>query len=339
MPRRGTLPYGDPLRRALATATATAAVTGVLLATGACGSNDAPAGETGSADLTTVTVGVIPIVDVAPIYLGQAKGFFRSRGLEVKMATATGGAAIIPGVANGQFDFGFSNVTSLMIAQTRRLPIQVVASGVASTGESGFDFGAVVVNGNSPIRGPAQLSGQRIAVNTLKNIGDVTVRQSVRRAGGDPDTIEFVEVPFPQMPAALADRKVDAAWVVEPFLSDVKGAGGRAVAWNYVDTAKALTVATYFTSAKTAAQDPALVRRFTEAINESMAFADAHPDQVREILPDYMKLDPLLVAGMTLPKWPKEINRGSLDTLASLSKREGLFGDKEPDLDKLLPSP
>ena len=37
----------------------------------------------------------------------------------------------------------------------------------------------------SPIRTAKDLAGKRIAVNTLKNLGDTTVRQSVRLAKGD----------------------------------------------------------------------------------------------------------------------------------------------------------
>ena len=166
-----------------------------------------PAAVGGPGEITEVTVGVIPIVDVAPIYLGKEKGFFRERGIDLKMATADGGAAIVPGVVSGQFDFGFSNIVSLLTAQTKKVPIQVVASGVASTGETGLDFGAVVVKDNSPIKSAADLAGKKIAINSLKNIGDVTIRESVRKAGGDPAGIKFVQMPFPQMLAGARSRR------------------------------------------------------------------------------------------------------------------------------------
>jgi hypothetical protein len=62
-------------------------------------------------------------------------------------------------------------------------------------------------------------------------------------SGGGPASIEFVELAFPDMPAALEAGRVDAVWVVEPFLSAAVGAGGRNIASNYVDTAPNLTVA------------------------------------------------------------------------------------------------
>jgi NitT/TauT family transport system substrate-binding protein len=314
----------------IATAVLVAAVAG-------CGSSEPSGGTATENSVTKVKVGVIPIVDVAPIYLGQKQGFFANRKIELTMESGQGGAAIVPGVVSGQFQFGFSNITSLLIAQTKNVPIKVVANGVASTGKTGADFGGVAVKADSPIKTAADLAGKKIAVNTLKNIGDTTVRESVRKAGGDPSAISFVEMPFPNMPAAVAGGQVDAAWVVEPSLSGITGAGGRVVAWNYVDAAPDLTVAAYFASTKLIADDPDLVKRFTEAMNESLAYADAHPDEVRTALGTYTKIDEKARQSLTLPKWPAEINRASVETLSKLGAQDGIFGEATPDLGKILP--
>src|SRR4051812_33598503 len=152
---------------------AAVAVVATLFAATACRSEDdkaAPA-ETG----TRVTLGVIPIVDVAPVYLGRQRGFFRSRGIDLQLVPEQGGAPIIKGVLAGRYQFGFSNVTSLMAAQTEGAPVKVIANGVASTGRAGRDFSAIVVADGSPLRSPRDLAGKRVAVNTLKNLGDTTV--------------------------------------------------------------------------------------------------------------------------------------------------------------------
>ncbi|MDG4769821.1 ABC transporter substrate-binding protein [Solwaraspora sp. WMMD792] len=320
------------MRRPLVALTLAAA----LLVTAACGS-DSSTDEAGvTDDVTDVTVGIIPIVDVAPIYLGEEKGFFAKRGINLTMESGQGGAAIVPGVVSEQFQFGFSNVTSLLTAQTRDVPVQIVANGVASTGNPEGDFGGVVVREDSPIQTAADLAGKKVAVNTLKNIGDTSVRESVRKAGGNPDDIEFVEMAFPQMPAAVANGDVDAAWMVEPSLAIAKDAGGRVVAWNFVDTAPNLTVAVYFTSTKLAQENPELVENFQEAMAESLSYANAHPDEVRTVLRSYTDIDQAILDAMTLPMWPAEINRASIERVAELGLADGVF-ESEPDLDALLP--
>jgi NitT/TauT family transport system substrate-binding protein len=285
---------------------------------------------------TKVDVGVIPIVDVAPIYLGKAKGFFRSRGIDLTLVPEQGGAPIVKGVLAGKYQFGFSNVTSLMAAESNGAPLKAVASGVASTGRPGRDFSAVVVMDGSPIRSAKDLAGKKIAVNTLKNLGDTTVRQSVRLAGGDAGHIRFEAMPFGEMPAALQGRRVDAAWVVEPQLSEALTQGGQVVASNYVDTAPDLTVALYFTSRPVIARDPVLVTHFTEAVRESLQYAADHPEEVRDIVGTYTKINDTVRIGMILPSWPEDINRASLEKVARLGRQDGIF-TKPPELDQLLP--
>ncbi|WP_151770475.1 ABC transporter substrate-binding protein [Streptomyces abyssomicinicus] len=312
--------------------------TGALLLTAtACGSSDDPSDKSSSSGgVTTVKVGVIPIVDVAPLYLGQEKGIFGKHGLKLEMTPAQGGAAIVPGVVSNQFQFGFSNMASLMIAQSNGVPVRAVVNGVATTGEKGKDFGGLVVKGDSGITSAKDLEGKKVAVNTLKNINDTTVRESVREAGGDPSKVKFVEIAFDQMPAALDSGEIDGAMAVEPALTTAKSQGAVEVASSYVDVSDRLTVAMYFTSAQYAQQNPEVVEKFEAATKEALAYADGHPDEVREILTSYTKIPADLLPQLTLPKWPAEVDRGSIETLRDLGEKDGLY-TKTPDLDALLP--
>lgn len=300
----------------------------------ACGSDDDTGSAPGQPD--QVTVGVIPILDVAPIYLGVEKGFFEKRNIDLELKQAEGGAAIVPAVVSEQYEFGFSNVISLLLAQAENVPVKVVSNGNNSTGVDGEDFAGLIVKGDSPIRSAKDLEGKKVAANTLSNIVDTSVRASVRKAGGDPSKVEFVALPFPDQPAALANGQVDAVFVVEPFQQAVLAEGGRKIASSYVDAADDLTVAAYFTSQQLQAENPDLVKRFTEAMQESLSYADSHPDEARAIIGTYTKIAPEVIEKVTLPKWPAEINRDSVETLAELAVEDGLLKET-PDLDALLP--
>ncbi|MGP4048689.1 ABC transporter substrate-binding protein [Streptomyces sp. 2A115] len=316
-----------------------AAVVITVVGAAGCGSSDSGSSDSspaGDSKTTQVKVGIIPIVDVAPLYLGQKKGFFSSRGIELEMVSAQGGAAIIPGVVSDQFQFGFSNTTSLMIAQVKGVPVKSVVNGAASNGKVGADVTGVAVKKDSSIKSAKDLAGQTVAVNTLQNIGDTTVRESVRQAGGDPSKVKFVEIPFDQMPAALDDGRVDAAWMGEPATTIAKGQGARVVASPFAETDPKLTVATYFTSTKLAQQNPDLVKKFTAAMTESLQYASDHPDEARQVLTTYTKISGDVLKNLTLPSWPAEIDMASLEKLASLGEKDGLFGDKKPDLDALF---
>ncbi|MEU5880530.1 ABC transporter substrate-binding protein [Spirillospora sp. NPDC047279] len=318
------------LRAALAAASSSAVL---LLA--ACGGGQGSSDASGDGP-TSVKVSVIPIVDVAPIYLGNRQGFFAEQGLKLELVTAQGGAAIVPAVVSGQVDFGFSNFTSLILARSKGLPLKVVAPGAGSTGVGGKDFGGVVVKAGSPLKSAGDLAGKRVAVNTLNNINDTTVRASIRAAGGDGKAVKFTELAFPDMLAALDKGNVDAVQVVEPFLTTALKNGGRLVASNYVDTAPGLTIAGYFTSQQTAGAKPDLVKRFAAAMQKSLKYSGDHPDEVRKVLGTYTKIDPALTGSLTLPTYPAQVNAASLKTLADLAVQDGLI-KTAPDTKDLLP--
>jgi NitT/TauT family transport system substrate-binding protein len=313
-----------------------------LLTAAACGSDDGNGngnGDDGGGDgPDVVELGLIPIVDVAPLFLGDQQGFFADQNIEIAEPDfGAGGAAIIPGVESGQFDFGFSNVISLMLAQEGGIDLRVVSNGNNSTGVDGEDFGSLMVPVDSPVESAAELSEATIGINTLNNIADTVVRASVRNAGGDPSTINFVGVEFPAMLDELAAGNIDAAFPVEPFQTAIREAGvGRSIASSWVDAAPNLTVAVYFTSAELAESNPDLVERFAAAMAESLAYADANPDEVRAILSEYTQIEPETAEALTLPTWPAEINRESTEQLAELALGDGIL-TQAPDLDALLP--
>ena len=251
----------------------TAWVASVVLALGvvACGDDEeAPsAGGGGGQETVTLKVGVIPSADVAPLYVGIKQGFFEAEGLKVEPQLAEGGAAIIPSVLSGDYQFGFSNTTSLIIAASKQLPVQIVSQGVlAGTGpDDAWD--AIVVRKGADIKTAADLEGKSVAVNTLNNIGPVTINNWVERNGGDYTKIKYVEVPFPDMGAALEAGRVDAAFTVEPAFSGALAGGATTLFHSYEEVAPNMTVATYFASDQYIAENKDVVERFRRAMQTS----------------------------------------------------------------------
>jgi NitT/TauT family transport system substrate-binding protein len=312
-------------------------ITAVAAAMAGCGSsNDSSSSSGGASSGTTdkIKVGVIPILDVAPIYLGKEQGFFAKQNIDLTMEQAQGGAAIVPAVVSGQYQFGFSNAASLLIATSKNVPVKAVAEGVNSTGDPKKDFGMLVVK-DPGITSAKQLEGKTVATNTLKNIVDISIKDIVRKDGGDPSKVKLAEVAFPDMTAALDSNRVQAMFVVEPFLSAALAKGWKTIG-SLADVDPSLTVALYFTSTQLATQKPDLVKRFTTAMQESLAYADSHPDAVRQIVTTYTTIKADAAAAMTLPKWPGEPNKASIDVTNNLLVSEGVL-TAPADTTKLLP--
>jgi NitT/TauT family transport system substrate-binding protein len=310
---------------------ALAASSVLLLAACGGGGGSSDASDKGPA---TVKVSVIPIVDVAPIYIGKEQGFFSKRKIDLTLEQAQGGAAIVPAVVSGQYQFGFSNVVSLMLAQSKNVPIKAVANGNNATGDAKKDFGMLVVK-DPAIKSAKDLVGKTVATNTLKNIVDTSVKEIVKQDGGDPAQVKFVELAFPDMGAALDAGRVQGMFVVEPFLSAALAKGWHTVG-SFADVQPNLCISAYFTSQQEIAKDSDLVTRFGEAMKESLTYADAHPDAVRQVVTTYTTIKSDVAAKMTLPKYSTDIDRASLDKLSTLMVGDGLL-QQPADTSKLLP--
>ncbi len=315
------------------------AVLPALLAVPGCGDDDEDVGRPGTAtERAKVEVGVIPIADVAPLYLGVERGFFEEEQLDVTPRPAQAGAAIVASVVSGDLQIGFSNVVSLILAQDRGLPVRIVAQGIQATDDPTRDYSAVLVKGDSTIREPKGLEGKTIAINALSNIGDVTIKAAFEKKGVDVSKLKFIELPFPDMNAALQQGRVDAIWVVEPFATAAKASGARVISQPYAETAPELTVATYFTTQRYLDENRPVVDRFVRAMNKSLQFAQQNPDAVRRIVPTYTNISPEAANAMVLGFWRPDLNRPSIELLGRLMVKYGL-ATKEPDLDALIARP
>jgi NitT/TauT family transport system substrate-binding protein len=315
--------------------TALAVAVAALLGIGACGGGGNGGGGSSSNKPTTLKVGVIPIADVAPLYVGIKQGFFKQENLAVQPQLAEGGATITAQTVSGDLQVGFSNVTSLIIASSKKLPVKIVASGVQGAASEDKAWDAVLSKKGSPITDPKQLEGKTVSVNNLNNVGPLTINNAMEKAGADYKTVKYVEVPFPDANAAVDGGRVDAAWVVEPFVSQGTAQGAKEVLHPFESMGPNFTVATYFVTKQYAAQNKDVVDRFVRAIDKSLAYSQSHPDVVRQVVPTYTKIPKEVAAKMRLPQWSADLNQPTIRQTVDLAQKYGFIKDK-PNLNDLI---
>jgi NitT/TauT family transport system substrate-binding protein len=299
----------------------------------ACSDSDQGKGSDQGSAVTKLDVGIVPVIDVAPLYLGISKGFFAAQKLELTPKPSQGGATIVAAVVSGDQKIGFSNNTSLLIAASKGLPLRIVAAGnQASDG----DYAVIFARAGGPISKAGDLAGKRIAVNNLNNVGPLSINAALEASGVDIAGVKFVEIPFPQMGAALTQGRVDAVWAVEPFVSAIKADGGaKLVLRTYPLVAPHFPVASYFTSRSYATSHADVVNRFRQAMNQSLAYAQSHPDEIRKILPSYITLSPEVAGKVTLPEWSTDVGTPLLQRTADLALKYGYL-TAEPDVAQLV---
>jgi NitT/TauT family transport system substrate-binding protein len=294
----------------------------------ACGDDDDGGGGVG--EQATVSVQDTAGVPSAFLEYGVQEGFFRQRGLDVQVTPSQGGATVVPAVIAGDTDIGGSNLVSVLLAQDKDVPVKIVAPGTFVRGEREQDFSAIIAAGDSDIRSPKDLEGKTLAVNTLKNVAEVTAKASLAKQGVDVSSIELAEIDFPDMNGALTQGRVDAAFQIEPFVSLGVKEGHRIVDRPYVGTKPNLQIGCYFTSEQYLSENQDVVESFREGVAETANAIADDPAAFREFLPEASEIPPPAAQNAVLPAWKADNDQASLDLTAELMGRYGVTEEK-PD--------
>jgi NitT/TauT family transport system substrate-binding protein len=324
------------MKKSLAAITMAAAA---ILALSACtdsGSSPttAPTDAEGGGELSSVRVAALPIAETGALWGAIDAGIFEEHGLDVEIVPAQGGAQAIPALLSGDIQFAIGQPFGPFRADGQNLGVVIIGDYADSLAE-GKDVNAVVSLADSGITGPADLAGKRVSVNSLGAAGDVTIMKAVEDAGGDPSTIQFVEVAFPDAQAQLEAGNIDAAWVPDPFMSRIVDGGGNLVVHPYQATIPGLSLLTNITTQELIDSDPELVSDFAAAMTEALDWATANEDAVRAAISTNLEIPEEAAAGITLPTFTSEITVSDLEELAALAVEFGVL-EAEPDFDRLI---
>lgn len=311
----------------------------IALALTGCGSGSpsgtggGAAGESGAAsgDLTKVTVGVLSIAPSGAMQYGIEEGIFEKHGLELELQTGQGGAAMLPAVSTGTMNFAVGNPLSVMTAANKGLDMKIV-SGYSNSRAEGEDNNAVIVKADSGIEDFADLAGKTTAVNTLKTQGDLTIMESAAMDGADPSKLNFSEMPFPDMEAQLERGNVDAIWVPEPFQSRaLSNDAYKLLGYPNQKTLPGLPTMVTFTSGSYAEQNPEIVADFKAAVTETLTAAEADPDGVRAVLPEFMGMPEEVAKNLKMEEFDAEVRTEVLNDMGELMVKYE-YVDSAPDV-------
>ncbi|MFJ3492101.1 ABC transporter substrate-binding protein [Streptomyces sp. NPDC086091] len=291
-----------------------------------------------------LTVGTLAISATAPLELARREGYFADEGLKVSLKYIESPAAV-PSVMSGAMQFAWLSAPAVLVARDNGVPVVSVADGVtiAPRGATGVDLDTYQINlltkTGGPIRSPKDLEGRKVGVNAFFQLPDLSVRNALRESGVDVSKIEFIEVPMPQMGAALDAGRIDAANASEPFVTLMTSSKKAQVLLSAgvgqeIGTPQSVLVS----SEKYLKGNPEVVKAFQRAVDKATRYAADHPDEVRAIVPTYTTMPPEAAAKIRLGSYGGESDRAGWEKWADILKKEDVL-KKEPDVGKAFVEP
>jgi NitT/TauT family transport system substrate-binding protein len=297
-------------------------VTACSSSTSSSASAPGSASGSGSAAGTSIVVGALPVLDTAGLQVAIKEGFFKQAGLNVTVKSVTQSTAAIPDLLHGSIQvIGGGNYVSFLEAQAHgTFPVEFLAPAVDCTQNN---YGVVAMP-SSGIAKASDLAGKTIAVNLTQNIQTLTTSAVLSADGVTASSVKYVEIPFPDMVAALKAGRVNAISAVEPFLSAALAAGGKLVTSTCTGPTAGFPMSGYITTQGWVTQHQAAAKAFQQALEKGNAYANAHPDVVRSVIPTYTTMTAAAAATVPLGTYPGTLTATSLQSIVTLMKSGGL---------------
>lgn len=280
-----------------------------------------------AAQAAALRIGLIPIWDVAPYYAAEQQGYFAAENLSVGAQVVRGGAVAIPAMAGGTFDLVYSNGVSVVQAISRGIDLRIVIEG-APLGKAPPDPGALLKRKGDPFRTGADLEGKVVGVNALRDIQWMFVHAWIKATGGDPDKVQIVELGLPAMLDAIKAKRVDAALVLDPFLTI--GLGDPQIElldWPLSKVYPNGPTAFFVTTPEIAERRTADLRAFVRAYKRGVTWINANEgkDAFVELIAGFTKISPELIRRIKAPPANADVFPATLPALTALMLQTGLI--------------
>jgi NitT/TauT family transport system substrate-binding protein len=264
---------------ALATASLIAAV-GCSSAASSTGASSS--GSSGSGN-TTIRIALNNTSDSLPVVVAEKEGFFTKNHITIQPTTLAD-ITVVPSLLGRQYDVGFT-VAPIFINAVSAGVSAVMISG--NDGDSPTSQGVQVFVGKG-ITSAADLKGKRIGSPTLTGNINTATKAWLSANGVSPSSVQFVQVPTPNMTDELKAGQIDAAELIYPFISTAKADGLKSLG----DPERSLTSSylggTYWAASSSwAKSNPAAVTEFRTAINEADAWIAANHQTAYQDIASY----------------------------------------------------
>ncbi len=206
-------------KRAMAAVAALAVFGAVALALAGCATE--PAGP------TEVRIGTLPTEDTLPLFVADQKGYFEKKNLKVKIETFPSAQERDAALQAGKIDGFMGDLLAAATLENGGVDVSVVSILMGATPKEGRF--AILVPGNSPIKGIPQLKNVPIGISK-DTIVEYVTDELLKEYGLKESEIKKVDIKkIPIRQELLVQGQLQAATLPDPFASVAEKRGARVI--------------------------------------------------------------------------------------------------------------
>ena len=291
--------------------------------------------------LRPIRMGMIVSIAGAPFYVAKERGWFAAEGLDWQYEPLQVTSEALAQVGTGNLEV--ANVTlgaAVLNSLVRGVEVKIIA-GNTNYPPTGPGINAFMVRKDlydSGVTDASGLRGRKVAGNAVGVFTEYAIDQAMRTAGMTVDDVEVVLMPFPDIPAAFANRAIDAGFVIEPSVSIIRSQGTAAtIVPEWLRGAQE----TVLMAGPSLLRDRALAEAFMRVYLRGVRTvqAEGFTPETAALIERYTRVSTDLVQQMRVPYWEPSgrVNWDSLLDQQRFYIARGSATYREPlDLERLL---
>ncbi len=237
-----------------------------------------------------VRIGYLPILDATALLVAHAKGFFEEEGLKAAKPTLIRGwSPLVEGFAAGKFNLvHLLKPIPVWMRYNNNFPVKIMSW-------AHLNGSALVVGKHIKASTFKDLGGKQVAVPYWYSMHNVVLQMALRDAGLKPvikpqtatlapDEVNLMIMPPPDMPPALASKKIDAFIVAEPFNAAGELLAGGTMLRFTGDIWKNHPCCVVCMNEKTVAAKPTWTQKVMNAVVRAQIYAQENKEEVAHML-------------------------------------------------------
>jgi NitT/TauT family transport system substrate-binding protein len=248
-----------------------------------------------AADPTALQLGTMGADGSAEPFYGADHNFFKDAGFNVNITVMNNTAQLASAVAGGALEIGYGSVIPLAQAHLRGLEFRVIAPALIYTAPALTNV--ILAGKNSSVKTAADLNGQVVAVNGLRDLTQYEMQAWIEQNGGDVKSVKLIEIPFSEMGVALETGRVAAAISAEPFTTGSL-AQTRIIGNASESVGKRYMVTGWFSTTAWLAKNADTAKRLQVVMQKIARWANANHADTQAIILKYTKIAPEVASKM-----------------------------------------
>ncbi len=254
-----------------------------------------------AAEDAKLKIGLLPVLDVLPLYVAQQNGYFADAGIEVEAIPVKSAQERDVLIQTGQADGVLTDLPSTALLNKQEPRVKAVYT--SRRPYPNAPMFRILAGPDTGLTAPTDLKDVPIGISQNTVIEYLTDR--ILTAEGVPaENIAIVEVSaIPVRFEQLMNGNLKAATLPDPLASGAIAAGAKLIADDSQHPEVAQSVLTFSSDALTA--KPGTVRKFLAAWNKAVVELNANPEKYRGLLIEQGRVPESVQDSYQMPPFPE----------------------------------